>query len=277
MNLTPFATLTWAYQLHYYLCFRTHRRRTLFSSEPCADLLSELIQEISANHDYHLLERNSYPTQLRCLLSLQPSQTVAKAVQVLKANSSRELRRSFHLSVPVWATGYLARSSGAVRISTVREYLDEQPIHHGYESRVLPPVYSYRAPQPQVLRAQHAAFELSHHLVFSTQYRKGVFGANIGQALSEYWLGVAAKRDFALDQISVVPDHIHLIVRIVPKMSIEQVALLLMNNGQYFIGKRYPELLIQRGMTQLWNASAYAGTCGEITTGLIMKWLQSDE
>jgi len=277
MNLTPFTTLTWAYQLHYYLCFRTHRRRTLFTSEPCAKSLSELIQEISANHDYHLLEQNSYPNQLRCLLSLQPSQTVAKAVQFLKSNSSRELARAFDLSVPLWAVGYLARSSGAVRTSAVRKYLDEQPTHHGYESRVLPPVYKYRAPRSKDLSAQHAAFELTHHLVFSTRYRKGVFGASIGQALTEYWLGVAAKREFALDQISIVPDHIHLIVRIVPKTSIEQVALMLMNNGQYFIGKRYPELLVQLGMTQLWNPSAYAGTCGEITTALIMKWLQSDE
>ena len=102
-------------------------------------------------------------------------------------------------------------------------------------------------------------------------------GATIGESLTEYWLQVAAKRNFALDQISIVPDHIHMIVRIVPKMSIEEVALSLMNNGQYFIGERYPELLIRNSMTQLWNPSAYAGTCGEISTGLIMKWLQTDE
>src|SRR6185295_2452222 len=167
MNLTPFTSLTWAYQLHYYLCFRTRRRRTLFSFERQVNLLSQLIQEISANHDYRLLEHKSYPTELRCLFSLRPSQ-----------------------------------------------------------------------------------------------------GATIGQALTEYWLGVAAKREFALDQISIVPDHIHMIVRIVPKKSIEEVVLMLMNNGQYFIGKRYPELLVHLGMTQLWNKSAYAGTCGEITTGL---------
>ena len=70
MNLTPFTSLTWAYQLHYYLCFRTRRRRTLFSSERQVNLLSQLIQEISANHDYRLLEHKSYPTELRCLLSL---------------------------------------------------------------------------------------------------------------------------------------------------------------------------------------------------------------
>ena len=69
----------------------------------------------------------------------------------------------------------------------------------------------------------------------------------------------------------------HLMIRIVPKTSIEEVALSLLNNGQYFIGKQYPELLIENELDQLWNGSAYAGTCGEITTALIMRWLSSDE
>jgi REP element-mobilizing transposase RayT len=242
MNLTPFTSLTWAYQLHYYLCFRTHQRRPLFASALHAGLLAELIKEISGNHEYHLLEQKSYPTQLRCLLSLQPSQTVAKAVQLLKSNSARELARAFDFSIPLWAAGYLARSSGPVRASDVRAYLEQQPTHHGYASRVLPPVYEYLAEKLEVLRAQHAPFDLTHHLVFSTHHRKGVFGAATEKALIGYWLRVASKQHFALD-------HIHMIVRIVPSMSIEQVALKLMNNGQYFMGERYAELLIQEGMT----------------------------
>lgn len=142
---------------------------------------------------------------------------------------------------------------------------------------MFPPVFKYRAQTPVILSADHACFDLSHHLVFSTKQRKGVFTSTVGAALAHYWLRVAAKGGFAIDQISIVPDHLHLIVRIVPKLSIEAVALLLMNNGQYFIGKRYPDLLIVNGMDQLWNASAYAGTCGDLTTGLIMKWLRSDE
>lgn len=144
-------------------------------------------------------------------------------------------------------------------------------------SRLRPPVYKYRATRQVVLSAAHASFDLNHHLVFSTYQRKGVFTAATGEALTRYWFKVAANREFAIDQISIVPDHLHLIVRIVPKMSIEEVALLLLNNGQYYISQKYPQLLIEDGMNQLWNASAYAGTCGDITTALIMKWLQSDE
>ncbi len=277
MFLTPFSSLIWSYQLHYYLCFRTHRRRELFTNELYASSLVSLIEEISGNHDYRLLEQKTYPTQLRCLLSFKPSQSCSEAVRLLKCNSARELAQQFNLSVPVWATGYLARSSGGVRTSEVKAYLEQQSSHHGYDSRPLPPVFSYRTPHPLVLKASHAVFDLTHHLVFSTQQRKGVFGAVVGQALVEYWLTVANRRNFALDQVSIVPDHVHMIVRIVPKMCIEEVALLLMNNGQHFIGTRYPELLVEKGMTQLWNRSAYAGTVGEITTALIQKWLATKD
>ena len=56
-------------------------------------------------------------------------------------------------------------------------------------------------------------------------------------------------------------------------MSIEECVLLLMNNGQHFIGKDYPQLLVKVGITQLWEASAYAGTSGQLTTALLKAWL----
>jgi len=95
----------------------------------------------------------------------------------------------------------------------------------------------------------------------------------VGDALNSYWLRVAAARSFAIDQISVVPDHIHLRVRAVPKISIETCALLLLNNGQHFLSKKCPQLLVQSGLNELWQPSAYAGTCGEINTALVKHWL----
>jgi hypothetical protein len=67
MYLTPFTSLAWAYQLHYYICFRTHRRRPLFSSK--AAQLIELVSEICARHDYHLLECRPYPIKSVALLA----------------------------------------------------------------------------------------------------------------------------------------------------------------------------------------------------------------
>ena len=148
-------------------------------------------------------------------------------------------------------------------------------MHHGYANRILSPVYLFKADRQIELTAAHSYFDLSHQLVFSTNKRHGVFDSHTGRALVEYWLQVAAKRNFAIDQVSVVPDHIHSIVRIVPSMSIEECALSLMNNGQHFIGNHYPQVLIEAGLDQLWQGSAYAGTCGDYSTGLLQKWLRS--
>jgi len=271
MYLTRLTSLTWAYQLHYYICFRTHRRRA--SLTPHIAPLLELLHEICSKGNYHLLECQPHDHQLLCLVSLQPTHTISKVVQTLKCNSSRDLA----LPKPVWARGYLARSVGRVRIDAVRKYLEQQSEHHGYASRLFPPVYRYRAREAVCLTAAHCCFELNHHLVFATRRRKGVFDSHLGRVLSEYWLKVASVRGFAIDQVSVVPDHVHLIVRIVPSMSVEECALSLMNNGQYFVAKNYGELLVRIGLDQLWESSAYAGTCGDFTTALVKAWLRRGE
>jgi putative transposase len=189
-------------------------------------------------------------------------------VRTLKANSARLLRHN-----RLWAVGYLARSAGKVRIRAVSDYLKQQPEHHGYSGRLLPPVFRYTNSEPRILTSGHSAFDLNHHIVFSTRYRVGIFTSVTGEALVSYWMRVAAARSFAIDKVSVVPDHIHVLVRTVPKMSIEECALLLLNNGQHFIGKQFPQLFVQSGLNELWQPSAYAGTCGELSTALVKRWL----
>jgi putative transposase len=216
-----------------------------------------------------LVESKGLPDHLRCLLSLRPDQCIATVIKTIKSVSSHEMS----LAPPVWERGYLARSTGRVRTETVKRYLDAQAEHHGYAGRLLPPVFRWVSEQPVALTAAHASFELNHHLVFATQRRKGVFDSVLGEALGRYWIRVAAKRGFAVDRISIVPDHAHLLVRIVPKMSIEECALSLLNNGQQFVGKHAPDRLIEAGIEGLWQGSAYAGTVGDVTTALVKAYL----
>jgi len=275
MNLTSFTSLRWAYQLHYYLCFRTRRKRPLFAGNLTA--MSEQLKEICAMHDYHLLDYQAYSDQIRFLVSLQPSQRISKVIQTIKSNASRELSQQLDLPSPVWARGYFARSAGRVKLDTIKKYLEDQSEHHGYANRILPPVYQYRELRPVQLASPHAIFDLTHHVVMATYKRKGIFDSKVGEALANYWLKVARARGFAIDQLSIVPDHVHLIVRIVPKMSIEECVLILMNNGQHFMGKHFPENLVETGVAQLWQPSAFAATSGRVTTALLKKWLDASD
>ena len=100
-----------------------------------------------------------------------------------------------------------------------------------------------------------------------------MFDSTLGEGLVNDWLKVATIREFALDRATVLPDHTHLIVRTTPKMSIEECVLLLMNNGQDFVGSHWPTRMIEAGINQLWQPSAYAGSCGDLVTALLKKFL----
>jgi putative transposase len=273
--LEPFTELQWAYQLHYYICFRTRWRREEFGEANRKTSLSGLLAEVCVNHDYHLLEHRVYPDHLRCLVSLKPDQSISVLINKLKSNVSREFCSGFGLEPPLWATGYLARSVGRVRIQAVKEYLANQAEHHGYSARVSPPVFRHRSAQPVLLRAAHAVFDLNYHLVFATRFRRSVFGSTLGGELVDYWLKVASKRGFALDEASVLPDHVHLLVRLPPKTSIEECALSLMNNSQHWMEKHHKGALVHAGIDRIWQTSAYAGTCGKVTTAMVKAFLGS--
>jgi len=276
MHVEPLTTLGWAYQLHYYLCFRIYLRHKFFATEQSGASISSAIEEISRRHEYRLLKIRAYPDNLRCLISLRPEQDIATVIRTIKANSSREYCAAANSTPPLWARGYLPRSVGRVRIEPVRLYLQLQAEHHGYARQILPPVYRYRAEQPVQLSAAHSSFELNHHVVLVTNRRAGIFGSRIGEALARYWRRVGAKRGFAIDQMTFVPDHVHLLTRTAPKMSVEECVPSLMNNGQHFIATTFPDALIRAKVDQLWQPSAFAGTRGKMTTALLKVFLSRD-
>ena len=277
MHLEPFKEISFAYQLHYHLCFRTHRRRAVFDNRSKIEALSEILTELCESNDLHLLEKDCQPGHTQLLLSLRPSQLISEALKKLKGRSSTALCKALGLAPPFWARGYLARSAGRVRIQAVKRYLASQAEHHGYSKRALPPVFRFRSTEPEILTTAHASFDLTHHFVLATKFRRGVFNSKTGGALVTYWSKVATQRGFAVDEATVLPDHLHMLVRITPKISVEQVALSLMNNAQYFVAKHFPQALVVAKIDQLWQPSAYVGTCGELPTGLLKAFLRGSD
>jgi putative transposase len=273
MLLEPLKTISWAYQLHYYLCFHTSRCRSVFITPEHIEALNTALREICERHDYHLLQSKVYPDHMRCLLSLRPAQAISTVIQKIKANSARLINEQFTVLPPLWGRGFLARSVGRTRLGIVKQYISGQAKHHGYDRRIHPPVSRFDAEVPVSLTAAHSSFDLNHHLVLATQYRRGVFSSALGKALIHYWERVADARGFAIDRVTILPDHAHLLVRIAPKLSIEECVLSLLNNGQHFVGQFEPEAMIQANIEQLWQASAYAGTVGKVTTALVKSFL----
>lgn len=278
MKSAPFKALSGAYQLHYYVCLRTKRNKTLLAASIRASLEEHLIA-ICEHCQFHLLESCSFENYVRLVLSLRPQHSVAEAVKKIRGNLSRSLCAEYRAleAGELWSRGYFAKSTGKVEDAVVARYIAGQAEHHGYvgSSASLVCTYNESGTAPPLWFRNHVAFNLTHHLVFDTQRHTQVFDDLTGAALVEYWLRVAEKKGFKIAQIQVLPNHSHLRVRLPPAMSVLECVLALMNNAWAMMNRRFWGVLKQTDAWNVWEPSFYAATIGDVTTAEVRAFLRS--
>ena len=120
-----------------HLVFSTKERRDLIPIQLHA-LLWKYLAGIGRNHNIPVFCAGGTANHVHLLIALPSDVTVAKAVQVLKANSSRWIGE--HGIAFAWQEGYGAFSVSASHAPVVRKYIEHQPQHHAkstYEDEFL--------------------------------------------------------------------------------------------------------------------------------------------
>ena len=144
-----FTALEAAYQLHYYLWFKTHYLQPRLADLDQRELAQVVISDVCNRNEYSLLESDIDPTHLRLLISLQPQHNVSQAVRLLKGNLQHQFGKVVGPE-KLLARGYFARTSGGVDLERSRAYVDSQVRHHGYRGQWTKPLEfcndKYRTP-----------------------------------------------------------------------------------------------------------------------------------
>jgi REP element-mobilizing transposase RayT len=107
--------------------FSTKERRDLIPQEMLPRLW-KYFAGIGRNHGIPVLAAGGTSNHSHLLIALPETMPVAKAVQVLKANSSRWLHE--HGLEFTWQEGYGAFSVSSSNRDAVREYIEHQAVHH---------------------------------------------------------------------------------------------------------------------------------------------------
>jgi putative transposase len=280
--MTPhFSSLTAAYQLHFYLWFKTHYRRPFLAGSDARSLVNSVLSEVCTRKDYHLLETDFCKDNLRLLVSLNPTQSVSEAVKFLKGNVSRQFGLAFgdqlraSASKSLWGQGYFARSSGKVNIASARTYVDSQADQHGYQGAWTKPL-KFRNPtfKSPSFSFDHSVCILDYHLVIATQNRLALFDETIAPQLFNYIISIGRRHKFAVDRIGLLPDHVHLLIQAVPSLSVEACALAILENTRDWMTKHHWGILKEMNAWDVWQPSFYAGTIGEYSTAQVREFLR---
>jgi REP element-mobilizing transposase RayT len=114
-----------------HLIFSTKNRVDSIPGELQPRLWAYLVG-IGRNHEITIRAVGGTSNHVHLLIELPADVTVAKAVQVLKANSSRWMGE--HGIDFQWQEGYGAFSVSSSQSGIVKNYIDRQPQHHAKKS-----------------------------------------------------------------------------------------------------------------------------------------------
>jgi len=115
-----------------HLVFSTKNRRGLLREDDLRRKLWKYFAGIAKNHGISLLAAGGTANHVHLLTVLPSDMSTAKAVQVLKANSSRWLREQ---GIDFgWQEGYGAFSVSASNVAAVKDYIGRQAEHHARRS-----------------------------------------------------------------------------------------------------------------------------------------------
>lgn len=270
-----FTALEAAYQLHYYLYFKTHCLRPLFQSDATRSLITDVMAEVCSREQYHLLEAPVInPDHLKLLLSLKPTHRLSDVIKKLKGNISHRLNRS--TMGKLWARGYFARTSGKVDLIRARNYVDGQSKHHGYRGDWTQPL-KYHNPDftSPYFNFEHCFSQLNYHLVLSTYSRAEIFDETIATLLFKYIVAIGRKYKFAVDRMGLLPDHFHLLIEAVPSVSVEEIIRAILENTSSWMYKHYFGVLKETDALNVWSPSFYVGSVGEFTTAQVKRFLSN--
>ena len=92
--------------------------------------LKELIQSISKEYSFEILEMEIMPDHVHLLIDVDPQFGINKVVKTIKGKTSRILRDEFpwlRTKLPtLWTNSYFVTTVGSARLDVVKKYIQSQ-------------------------------------------------------------------------------------------------------------------------------------------------------
>ena len=108
----------------------------------------------------------------------------------------------------------------------------------------------------------HTRWDCKYHIVFSPKFRRkiiyGQLKADIGQILRE----LCERKEVEIIETNACSDHIHMLVRIPPKISVSSFMGYLKGKSTLMIFERYTNLKYRYGNRNFWCKGYYVSTVG---------------
>lgn len=120
-----------------------------------------------------------------------------------------------------------------------------------------------------------AVFSLKLHIVWCPKYRKQVLVGEIEQRLKELLYETAAKYEWLIEALEIMPDHVHLFVSFDPRHSVAEIVNRFKGITSNHLRKEFA--VLRSRIPTLWSRSYYAGTVGHVSDAVVRKYIEAQK
>ena len=119
-------------------------------------------------------------------------------------------------------------------------------------------------------------YDFNFHVVFVTKYRKQIFTTDeLRNDMKQIINQLAHDRNFTIEHLEVMPDHVHMLISFPPTETPAQVVKALKGASARIWFKKHPETRTLLYKNHLWSPSYFISTIGNVSKRIVSEYIES--
>ncbi|WP_201386643.1 IS200/IS605 family transposase [Ktedonobacter sp. SOSP1-85] len=118
-------------------------------------------------------------------------------------------------------------------------------------------------------------YSCHYHVVWCPKYRRNVLIGPIETRLKEIIAQVCQECQAEVEELEIIPDHVHLLVSVDPQFGIHRLIKLIKGRSSRVLRQEFPAL--KRRLPSLWTNSYFVGTTGGALLSLIKQYIEQQK
>jgi putative transposase len=118
-------------------------------------------------------------------------------------------------------------------------------------------------------------FACHYHVVWCPKYRRKVLIGPIETRLQEIIRQACQEYQAEVEELEVMPEHVHLLVSVDPQFGIHRLVKLIKGRSSRFLRQEFP--VLKRKLQTLWTNSYFVGTTGGAPLALIKQYSEQQK
>jgi putative transposase len=118
-------------------------------------------------------------------------------------------------------------------------------------------------------------YSCQYHVIFCPKYRRKVLSDAIAVRMKELVLAKQADYGYTVIEMEVLPDHVHLLLDVDPRVGINGVVAKIKGFTSHTLRNEFPWL--KKRLPTLWTRSKFLSTVGAVTLDVVHQYIENQK